>query len=421
MKKILIIALILLASCASKAKDESHSIVSMQLIDRNGFSETISSKDRLNSHQKTDFARPQPYKKILRVFGKNLEGKSSSKISTYHDNGQLNEYLEVVDGRAHGVFREYYSNGQQKIEGEVIEGVADISDLSKASWHFNGKTTVWEENGTLIAEIFYDRGALQGTSLYYHPNGQLSKSIPYHQNEIEGTYLEYDVDGFPIRKALYIKGLIEGKAEGFWKEGHIAFLEEYEKGLLQSATYYSPSGEKVSEVKEGTGSQAQFQNGQLRTLISYLHGSPEGIVQLFTPDGNLEQSYHIKEGQKNGEELQYYPVKMTEGKLQPKLSLFWQEDALQGVVKTWYKEGAVESQREMDKNKKHGLSFAYYPNGDLMLMEEYDHDQLLRGSYFQKGDKTPKSKVENGNGTVSLFTPEGYFLKKIIYEKGLPL
>jgi len=412
--------LILLTSCSHKIKDDSQTIVSMQLIDRNGFAETISSKDRLHSYQKTDFARPQPYKKILRVFGKDAVGKSSSKISSYHDNGQLNEYVEVVDGRAYGHFQEYYSNGQIKIQGNVIEGIADITDLAKASWHFHGKTVVWDENGQLLAEMDYDRGVLEGPSLYYHLNGTLCKSMFYHQNEIQGNYFEYDTEGLIRKKAFYEKGLKEGIAEGYWKENLIAFHEEYRQGLLHLGNYFNALGEKIAHIEEGKGIQAHFLEDRLHSFIEYHQGVPEGLVELFTPQGHRERIYHIKENQKNGEETIYYPLKETANQLQPKLTLFWHEDALQGIVKTWYKQGALESQREMDKNKKHGLSFAWYPTGDLMLMEEYNHDHLIRGSYFEKGDQLPTSKVENGNGTVSLFTPEGHFLKKIAYENGFP-
>lgn len=419
MKKLLI--LLLLASCAPHVKEDAKPIVSMQIIDRNGFSETISAKERLSAHQKTDFTSPQPYKKILRVYGRDKKGKSSSIISTYHDNGGLSEYLEVVDGRAQGAYREFFPNGQLKIEGRVIEGMAEISDLSKASWHFDGPTTAYSENGQVIAEMHYDRGMLHGTSLYYHPNGTLFKSIPFHQDEIEGTYQEFTPEGMLSKKGFYLKGAKEGRAEGFWKETQVAFIEDYQKGLLQQAKYYNATGDEMAQITNGMGFQALFQDHGGWTTIEYRHGLPEGLVENFGPSGTLELSYHVKEGKKCGEEIQYYPLKLTQGTLQPKLSLFWQEDVLQGVVKTWYKEGSVESQREMDQNKKNGLSFAWYPNGDLMLMEEYHQDSLVRGTYYQRGDRTPVSKVENGNGLVTLFTPEGLFLKKITYEKGAPV
>src|SRR5580693_7742726 len=106
---------LLLSSCCKRCQDKSDVMVSMQTIDRNGFTETISNRERLSSYHTTDFMQPQPYQKVLRVYGRNTAGQSSSKITSYHDNGQLWQYLEVVDGRSHGKYSEWYSNGKQKI------------------------------------------------------------------------------------------------------------------------------------------------------------------------------------------------------------------------------------------------------------------------------------------------------------------
>jgi hypothetical protein len=55
-----------------------------------------------------------------------------------------------------------------------------------------------------------------------------------------------------------------------------------------------------------------------------------------------------------------------------------------------------------------------------MLMEEYDNDILVKGSYLKKGDKQPVSKVENGKGIATIYDSRGHFQKKITYEKGIP-
>src|SRR3989339_1387660 len=92
---------ILLSSCASRSQSSKDpTLVSIQVIDRNGFSETISTKDRLARYETTDFSQPQPYQKVLRVFSKNEEGKNPSIITSYHSNGHLWQYLEISNGRA---------------------------------------------------------------------------------------------------------------------------------------------------------------------------------------------------------------------------------------------------------------------------------------------------------------------------------
>ncbi len=420
MKNVLILAaLILLYGCSSRTKDQSVSIVSMQLIDRNGFTETISNKERLSTYQTTDFLTPQPYQKVLRVYGRNPAGQSTSKITSYHENGLLCQYLEVVDGRAHGLYREWHANGQLKIEAVLIEGVADIHDLAQATWVFHGKSKVWNDQGLLIGEFTYEKGLLHSPALYYFPNGKLQKIIPYEQGEIHGLYQVFNQEEQVTEEIPYVKGNKHGEAKSYWNPNQLLSIENYSHGLLRSGTYYDISGAKAAEIKQGQGKAAQFKDHVLQALISYNEGVPDGEVQWLYPSGEVHISYVIKEGKKNGEEWEYYPPKKDQP-MHPKLCLHWHDDRIEGQVKTWYPEGQIESQREVSGNKKQGVSFAWYKNGDLMLVEEYENDLLIKGTYYKKGDKKAISKIESGKGIASLYTQEGIFLKKVAYEKGKP-
>lgn len=53
MKKLLL--LLILSACASRAPQSTEDLVSIQLLDRNGFSETISANDRLTTYEKMNF------------------------------------------------------------------------------------------------------------------------------------------------------------------------------------------------------------------------------------------------------------------------------------------------------------------------------------------------------------------------------
>jgi len=422
MKRILpLLILALLCSCSSKhSSDKADTIVSMQIIDRNGFTETISNKERLSPFQTADFSEPQPYQKVLRVYGRNLDGQSTSKITSYHDNGQLWQYLEVVDGRAHGAYREWLSNGKQKIEAELIEGVADIHELAQSTWVFQGPCKVWDEQGVLLAEFHYEKGALHTPALYYFPSGKLQKSIPYVHGEPDGIFQAFNEEGNLIEEIPYIKGEKEGRAVAYWTQEQLKSEEIYSQDHLLSAAYFDPSGKCVAQVKSGQGSQAQFKENTLHALLTITNGVPEGQMQFFQPSGALHCTYTLQEGKKNGEEVEYYSAEKHET-LRPKLSVHWSDDKIQGQVKTWYKEGQMQSQREINNNKKQGISFAWYKNSDLMMVEEYENDLLVKGSYYKKGDKKAVTKVESGKGVASFYTSDGIFTKKVNYEKGKPL
>ena len=470
--------LILFSSCHRAPSDQSDQIVSMQLIDKNGFTETISIKDRLTPYQSVDFLSPQPYQKVLRVYGRNTAGQSSSKISSYHPNGHIWQLLDVVDGRAHGTYLEWYANGQLRIQSSIIEGLADINDLAQTSWVFDGTSQVWDEQGNLLAKIHYSKGLLHAPSVYYHANGQISQLIPYDQDNIHGESMTYDIEGNILEKIPYTQGQKQGTARGYWSaeiksrlqnsgtqqnrpfealsapassptlSGMVssagdgqpllssqstsksstflgtgvlqpaleAYEEIYDKGLLLSATYYDPLGGKIGEIVNGNGMKPEFEQERLAMRMEFQKGVQQGLVEEYLPDNSLHCSYHILDGKKHGEEWEYYPSSTT-----PKLNLQWHEDQIEGQVKTWYENGTLESQREIHQQKKQGLCFAWYKNGDIMLVEEYANDLLIKGSYFKKGDKKVVSKIEDGNGSATLYTSEGIFWKKIPYEKGRPM
>ena len=408
-KSLLLFAL--LTGCASRSTD----LVSIQILDRNGFSETISAKDRLKNYERSDFQSPQPYQKVVRIFGKPTLGKTSSIITTYHANGQPWQYLEIENGRAHGQLVEWHPSGEKKLQATVIAGNPDISEAAQMTWLFDGNSHVYNEQGHLIATILYNKGLLEGTSRYFYPQGSLAKEIPYEKDEIHGTLRVMNEEGSCMETIGYFHGEKQGAAAAYWIPSQLKYRELYDSGRLMQAEYFNPQGELIATLENGEGRQAIFENGKLSSLLEYHNGVVDGAVQRFNPQEQLTTVFNIKEGLKNGEEWEYYPNQ------QPKLYLQWNNDVIEGVVKTWYENGSLESQREMHDNKKHGLSFAWFNEGDLMFMEEYENDQLIQGSYFKKGGKEPVSKIEKGKGVATLHDQHGRFVKKIPYDKGLPL
>src|SRR6185437_12369710 len=181
-------------------------------------------------------------------------------------------------------------------------------------------------------------------SLYYHPNGHLAKTIPYSKDLIHGIRVEYNANGELIKQTSYDKGVKEGECVGFWAPGVLSYRETYKADLLLSGTYYQPDQTILTEVKEGLGKQAIFKEGKLFSLVQFQKGVPEGSVEVFNEEGALISLHHIKEGKKNGEEWGYYPASKG-ASLKPKICIPWEEDVIQGVVKTWYENGAQESQR----------------------------------------------------------------------------
>lgn len=410
-----------LVSCSRRA-EEPQKLVSLQFIDRNDFNETISTVDRVALYKQANFLEPQPYKKIVRVFQRNREGKTTSAITSYHDNGQIWQYLEVVNGRAHGPYKEWYPNGGLKIEASVIEGIGDVSMECMNSWVFDKESIAYDEKGNLLAKFFYDKGDLSGKAIYYYANGKIRKTSPYVKNEFHGDEIYYDEEGEKIGKISYHNGLKHGKSIYQGCKKCPKFAEEHKQGLLVSGVYYNFDGRVISKITEGNGLQTIYEEGHLITQYEFKEGKREGKVYFYYPEESLQSEYSAKDGVKHGEEWVYYENQNDKQNItHPKICFNWYEGKLQGRVKTWYSSGVLESEKEMYNNKKNGPSSAWYKNGSVMLIEDYENDQLVKGLYMKKGEKAAVSSIENGEGVATLYDPEGYFLKKINYCKGIPI
>lgn len=392
----------------------------INIIDRNGLTETINTPERLNLYENVNFLEPQPYQKVLRVYARDLNGCIKSFITSYYENGLVKQYLEVVNNRACGKYKEWHQNGVMKLEAMIIGGTADIVGGAEKTWLFDGCSNVWNDRGCLEAAIPYVKGELEGISTYYHSNGNVWKTISFHKNRADGMLEIFMENGQALQSTQYSNGVKNGPSYRHWDGGSISTEEVYCEGLLSSGRYYNTKGECISEVNAGTGFRAVFGKDMLCELHEYHEGTLDGLVKVFNKNQRLASTYHSKNGTKHGEEIFYYDIPRLNRDPPPKISISWYEGKIQGVAKTWYDNGVQESQREMSNNAKNGHSSAWYKDGSLMLIEEYSNDKLVRGEYFVKDEKYPISEVREGNGIATIYDPEGSFVHKIIYVNGKP-
>lgn len=395
-------------------------LASVHLIDRNGLNEMISGKDRLNQFQETNFLTSQPYQKVLRIYERDSRGTIRSVITTYHENGNPKQLLEVVNGRAHGKYFEWHENGNMAIATFVIGGVPDVTLAAQKSWLYDGESLVWNENQILIADINYSAGALEGESYYYHDTGELWKKIYYQKNKIEGLLETFRKDSSLLMQASFCSGERNGPCIRYWKEGGVASEEFFKNGKIETGSYLDPCGELVGEIIDGYGWRAVFGKEKVVELQQYENGEISGEVKVFFPSGRLKRFYHVSNGIKDGEEIEYFEEADDSKPSQPKLMFNWCEGKIEGMVRTWYRSGIQESQREMANNKKNGVLTAWYKDGNLMLIEEYEEDKLQRGDYFKRGERFPISQVSQGKGTATIYNAEGHFVRKITYMNGKP-
>lgn len=406
---------------ARHAKEEPPKLTSLNIVDRNGFSETISSEERLSKYNKVDYFSSQPYQKVLRIYSRDCRGNINAFLTSYYPNGQVKQYLEIVNNRAYGMYREWHQNGVVKLDSFVVGGEADVVDAACATWLFDGCCNVWNEDDILEAQIPYSQGVLEGTSYYYHPNQVIWKKIPIHKGVPHGKAEVFLSDGRLLQAIEYNNGNKQGPSLRYWENGLIASDERYSSGNLATAHYYDPEGRLLSSIENGNGYRVLFGKETISELHQYLNGKQHGEVKAFDEDGNLLQVYHMQDDIKNGIETIYYTQDEVRSKSPiPKLLVTWSDGKIQGLVKTWYNNGIQESQREMQNNMKNGVLTAWYLDGSTMMIEEYEKDKLINGEYYLPGEKHSISSVRGGKGVATLFDSKGNVIKKINYQNNRP-
>ena len=406
--------------CGQTSSAQVQGLSAIQLFDRNGVQETISNRERTVNYEKNDFLSAQPYEKVVRTYEKTRDGSSQTKITTYHDNGQIWQYLETQNGRACGEYIEWHQNGAKRMHTKVIEGIGDLTLRAQSSWVFDGKSFVWDSDNNITAEINYAKGFLEDRSIYYHSNGAISKIIPYKNNHIEGTVQVYDHEGELIGRTDYNEGDRNGVSDFKGNEFVPRREELFRKGELISGKYWNLKSQLISEVEGGNGIRPIFENGKLLEEREYVKGAPEGQVKLYRENGTIESSYHVIDGRKEGEEWCYYDSNDSNKTLQPMLHINWREDEIHGTVRTWYEDGVLESEKEIIGNKKNGMLLTWYKDGSLMMVEEYENDSLVSGKYLKQGDDVPVSRVISGAGIVTIYDADGRFVRKVEYDEGSP-
>ena len=262
------------------------------------------------------------------------------------------------------------------------------------------------------------RGFFKAHPSIITPMGKFGSAWFTNKNLICGTFEIFLENGELFQTMEYMNGKPHGKAYKYWLGGKIAAEETYHHGLLTCGNYFQLNGQLISQIIEGKGYRAIFGKTNVCELQEFNQGVLEGEVKTFSEEGNLLRICRMKNNLKYGEELEYFPPNPFNTKMRPMLSMTWLEGKIHGPVKTWYENGILESQREMANNIKSGLSTAWYRDGSLMMIEEYDQDKWLRVSTLRKVKNIPLVKLQRAKGWQHFMMEKGIFYTGSITTKG---
>ena len=293
-----------------------------------------------------------------------------------------------------GVCFGLHENGNLKDEYEMLDGLK------------HGKAVTYYDNGKLKEELYCKDDKLDGLSMYYHDNGQLF----YESNYIDGDFVEITRGLSKDGKSLSIIQL--------------KVMEKYIKNQasLESATL--PENVNQSSKDENlTGTsmaEAIKLNGtEVLDNLFYYEGKPlNGTGFLIYENGNYQLVNNWKEGKKHGENLEYY----ENGQL--KIKSNYKEGIKNGFEKGYYENGQPRYEGEWKGGLQVGKVISYNLEGlkvkeSLIVDGEYDGEQQewwsngeSRALRIYKSGVIVSSKLydENGNEIEGLQWFKGDFI-----------
>ncbi len=180
----------------------------------------------------------------IRYEGTFKDNRPIGKFKYYYPNGKLKAVtLYGNDGRT-AYAKTFQLNGRMLAEGKYIDRKRD------STWRFYSDT-----DSTLISEITYKNGVLDGKKIIWFPeNGKPSKIIEYKNGKKNGQLQEFYTDGKPARLETYRNDTLNGPFKVWFPEGRLQIEGSYKNGYQDSVwKTYDKNGKLIKRETYSKG------------------------------------------------------------------------------------------------------------------------------------------------------------------------
>ena len=384
---------------------------------------------------------------LLQLESSYKNGKLDGMETTYHKNGNLRSEYNYKAGKKEGKFREWYTGGYLKVEGQ------NTNDLPSGSIreYYPPDPDESVVRTILHKETVYVEGEENATLTEYSPKGVKTSVRELKDGQSHGIVEEYFDNGVLKLTGTFLNGLKEGEWKELHQDGHERFLYNYTLDKL-NGVYKSWHDVVEPIVEEGEEVSEEELKPVLKEEGEYANGQKDGQWQTWYPNESLQSQVIYKSGLENGSYKEWWP-KYTDS----------EEDAIlkaegdfilgnkNGVWKTWYANGLMESKNyfengvrdgvqevwydylirdepvlklkgEYKKGKKHGEGLAFFADSKLEILQTYNMDQLEGPyeEYYSTGILKSKGNFKNGvlDGDFVVYHPNRKLREEHFYIDG---
>jgi len=370
---------------------------------RNGYG-TLQSRENYNDEEQlegldTEYFGTDEIESEYRYAGGQLQGY----FCNYYRNGALKNEGWYHDNELAGSQRDYHANGRLQTDSYYVKG------------RLNGPQRHYDPEGNLLREEYFSKGVLSRTSQYfeddvyraslvpavgnyelYYPNGQLWSSIEKSGSLYTGRARWHYGHGPLKEEGEYRNGQQEGEWRAYFPNEQLSYQGQYRLGEpFGKWVFYHSNGERREERSYLNGeihgpNPSYYDNGRIATFDRYYLGSYHGPRHFYLQDGSLNHVRVYDLGRIVGYYKQAGPGADT--------TLVTLKNGT-GAVKSYYANGQLARQYQLDHGDFYGDYLAYYPDGTLALKSSYRSDER--------------------DGRYELYYPNGRLKKQSHYAMGI--
>ncbi|MCE7991540.1 MAG: hypothetical protein HEP71_06145 [Roseivirga sp.] len=361
------------------------------------------------------------------------EGNLQGEMISYHATGGMASRVRYENGMANGPVEVFFGCGKPS---EVYAAVND---------QVQGKGTVYDVFGNVLADYTMDQSNLNGPYLAFHSNGKKAGEYNYLKGQLHGSYISYHKNGQIREKGLYKKGELDGAWTGFFESGSKEYELTYNNGkLVGTTTYYHETGEKASVATyldgKANGDYLGYdEDGVLFNkytyeedlLKSYQHydkggkvlseGASEDTMQVtaYNPHGHIMSLVTHVKGTPDGPQTYYYP----NGNVHYTINIV--DGSWHGTYNEYYKSGELKIKTEYENGQNNGWHREYYRSGQSSTQAMAIDGNLEQRytAYYRDGTRKEENFYRNGqlHGLVMYYSPEGKVFSMEKYHENVPV
>lgn len=343
------------------------------------------------------------------------DGDRHGKAIEYWPNGSIKIKSFYQKNHPEGLAQGFFENGSLSFS-RFYKGGLPVGEQKE----FFQKSQTEDAQLEVLHRLanYNGSGKLHGEQKGFYPNGNIESIVTYEDGVLQGLKSIWDIEGHLIQESWYENGRLEGRFFQRDKQGRevVTYYEGNRKhGPFEA---YYPEHPKYGKVK---AIEATYVNGKLEGEMleysetgskikstPYKNDKKEGVGHLFDPRGLLVLKVQFKNDLKEGDSIQYFP----NGRVFKQIP--YVKDQIHGFEKTYHPDGTLANQAAYENGQLHGLSQSWNEAGVLIFEGEYfsgkKHGKFNK--YYDDG--TPRvlqTYKDNELIAKENFDPEGNSLR----------